>query len=421
MAHAQKLTVAEAQAFQGPGKLGDGDGLWLIARSGRRAWHFHYMRAGKAREMSLGNADLITLAEARNLHREARLLLARGIDPLEQRREQAEAEATGNVPAHTFTEAAAAFIAAHAAGWRNAKHAQQWRNTLATYAEPIIGTMVLGAIDTNDVLRILMPLWAIKPETASRVRSRIENVLDYAKARGWRDGPNPALWRGNLQLLLPAKGKVRKVEHHAALDWREAPDFWRKLAERDGMGVRALRFAILTAVRSGEVRGATWSEIDLDAAIWTIPAARMKAERAHRVPLAGPAVSILRPLAEAKDGSGLVFFGLKRNTPLSDMTLTAVLRRMGRGDLTAHGFRSTFRDWAAETTAHPNHVVELALAHAIGDKVEAAYRRGDLFEKRAALMADWGAFLARPAGKVLHGKFGPRKAPGAAGPPEALA
>ena len=234
-------------------------------------------------------------------------------------------------------------------GWRNPKHRQQWRNTLSTYAEPVIGNLPVGAVTTEQVLEVLNPIWRTRPETATRVRGRIEQVLSYSIARGWRDGPNPAVWRGHLQLMLPAKGKVRAVEHHAALDWREAPAFMVELRARASFGARALEFLILTAVRSGEVRGATWDEFDLATRTWTIPAARMKAARPHRVPLSEPALGILRAMAKLKDGSGLVFLGQKHGTPLSDMTLTAVLRRTGRNDLTAHGFRSTFRDWAART------------------------------------------------------------------------
>ena len=271
--------------------------------------------------------------------------------------------------------------------------------------------MPVGAIETEHVLSVLAPIWSKKPETASRLRGRIELVLSYATARGWRDRNvlNPAIWRGHLQLVLPSKRKVRAVEHHAALPWQEAPAFTRALRQREGFGVNALMFAILTATRSGEVRGARWNEVDLDGAVWTIPARRMKGRQPHRVPLPAPAVAILNELVKLKDGSGLVFLGTKLNTPMSDMTLTAVLRRMGRGELTVHGFRSTFRDWAAETTGYPNHVVEQALAHAIPSAVEAAYRRGDLFEKRKALMDDWATYLEKSPAQVVRPEFGRRR------------
>ncbi len=389
-----KLTASGVQNKREPGRYGDGDGLWLeVATPQRRAWFLRYMRNGKARTMALGDADGVSLKQAREKAADARKLLGQGIDPIDQRRASREAETAAQAKRTTFGEAAQQYIAGHEPGWRNPKHRQQWRNTLSTYAEPVIGNLPVGAVTTEQVLEVLNPIWRTRPETATRVRGRIEQVLSYSIARGWRDGPNPAVWRGHLQLMLPAKGKVRAVEHHAALDWREAPAFMVELRARASFGARALEFLILTAVRSGEVRGATWDEFDLATRTWTIPAARMKAARPHRVPLSEPALGILRAMAKLKDGSGLVFLGQKHGTPLSDMTLTAVLRRMGRNDLTAHGFRSTFRDWAAENTHHPNHVVELALAHAIGDKVEAAYRRGDLFEKRQALMADWAAYL----------------------------
>ena len=245
----------------------------------------------------------------------------------------------------SFGTVAADYIAAHEAGWRNAKHREQWHSTIATYVDPIIGKLAINAVGTNDVLKVLQPIWTTKPETASRVRGRVETILSYATVRGWREGPDPAVWRGHLQLMLPATGKIHRVVHLAALDWREAPAFITELRQRDGFGTRALEFAILTAARSGEVRGARWSEIDLDCATWVLPASRMKAGKSHRVPLSRPALLILLEMAKLKDGSGLVFPGMKRGEPLSDMSLTAVLRRMGRGELTAHGFRSTFRDW----------------------------------------------------------------------------
>jgi integrase len=396
-----KLTATGLKRL-GLGMYGDGDGLWLrVVTPERRSWLFRYQRQGKAHEMGLGSFPAVSLAEAREKVQAARKLLSNGIDPLDQRRAERQAAEAEEARATTFGEAAAAYIAAHEAGWRNAKHAAQWRSTLATYAEPMIGAMACGAIETADILKVLQPIWTKKPETATRLRGRLEMILSYAAVRGWREGPNPAVWRGHLQLMLPARGKVAPVVHHAALDWREAPAFMAKLRAREGMGARALEFAILTGARSGEVRGAEWAEIDLDRAEWIIPAKRMKAKRAHRVPLSEPALALLREQAKLKDGSGLVFFGQRRGVIMSDMTLTAVLRRMGRGELTAHGFRSTFRDWAAETTGHPNHVVEAAIAHAISDKVEAAYRRGDLFEKRAVLMDDWAAFLGRQPAEVV--------------------
>jgi integrase len=396
-----KLTATRIKHLS-PGKHGDGDGLWLhVVTAERRSWLFRYQRQGKAREMGLGSFPVVSLADAREKAQAARKLLSNGIDPLDQRKAEHQAAEIEEARATTFAEAAEACIASHEAGWRNAKHAAQWRSTIQTYAAPVIGAKACNAIETNDILKVLQVIWTKKPETATRLRGRLEMILSYATARRWREGPNPAVWRGHLQLLLPSRRKVAPVQHHAALDWREAPAFMKKLRAREGMGARALEFAILTAVRSGEVRGAQWAEIDIDTAEWVIPAERMKAKREHRVPLSEPAIALLREQAKLRDGSGLVFLGQRHGVVMSDMTLTAVLRRMGRGELTAHGFRSTFRDWAAETTAHPNHVVEKALAHAISDRTEAAYRRGDLFEKRATLMDDWAAFLGRKTAEVV--------------------
>jgi integrase len=397
----EKLKPASVKHL-GPGMHGDGDGLWLrVVTKERRSWLFRYQRHGKAREMGLGGFPDVSLADARDKAQAVRKQLANGIDPIDQRAAERQAEATEQAHATTFAEAAKAYIEANETGWRSGKSAQQWRNSLATYAEPVLGKMACTAIETGDVLKVLQPIWAAKPETATRVRRRIEAVLSFAKVRGWRSGENPAVWRGHLQNTLPARGKVAPVVHYAALDWRKAPAFMAELQAREGMGARALAFAILTAARSGEVRGARWSEIDFDRAEWTIPAERMKAGQPHRVPLSEPALALLREQAKLKDGSGLVFLGQRKHVPMSDMTLTAVLRRMGRGDLTAHGFRSTFRDWAAEATHHPNHVVEQALSHAIASAVEAAYRRGDLIAKRQTLMDDWAAFLCRQPADVV--------------------
>jgi integrase len=287
------------------------------------------------------------------------------------------------------------------AGWRNAKHRQQWENTLATYVYPTLGELPVSAIDTGLVVQVLDPIWTEKPETASRVRGRIEAVLDAATVRGFRQGPNPAQWKGSLAHVLPAPAKVRKVEHHAALPFDQMPAFLAALRGRPGMAARALEFAILSASRTGEVLGARWGEIDLAAKVWTVPADRMKAGREHRVPLSSPALAVLetvQPLALMRDGKpdpvAPVFPGLRRALPLSNMSLLMVLRRMERDDLTAHGFRSTFSDWAAERTAYPREAVEMALAHTINNKVEAAYRRGDLFDKRCRLMDDWARFCS---------------------------
>jgi hypothetical protein len=293
-----KLTAAEVRGLREPGKYSDGDGLLLhVISTTRRGWFFRYQRNGKERMMALGGADHITLAEARDRRDDARKLLTQGVDPLEHRR-QRKVEA---VPKTTFAEAAEQYIAAHEAGWRSAIHRAQWKSTLATYAYPIIGQLAVSEVDTDHVLEVLDPIWRGKPETASRIRGRIEQILSYAAVRGWRDRAalNPALWRGHLQLMLPARSKVQKVEHHAALDWREAPAFMRELHERDSFGARGLQFAILTATRSGEVRGARWDEMDVDDATWTIPAERMKGRRMHRVPLSKSALAVLREVGSS--------------------------------------------------------------------------------------------------------------------------
>ena len=324
-----------------PGKYSDGQGLILhVVTADRRNWIFRYMRAGKDRAMGLGSAAVVSLDEAREKAQAARKLLAAGDRP-DRRRHAEQAAAQAQQAARvSFAEAAALYIAAHEAGWRIRATGSNGATHWTAYAEPVIGAVPVAEIDANMVLRVLQPIWTTKPETASRVRSRIEMVLDYATARGWRSGTNPAIWRGNLKLMLPAKAKVRAVKHHAALDWREMPAFMAELRERDGMGARALEFAILTAARSGEVRGARWSEINLDRAVWTIPAARMKAGREHRVPLTEAALAILTAQAAVRDDSGLIFHGHRHGTPMSDMTLSAVLIRMGHGGVTVHGFRS---------------------------------------------------------------------------------
>ncbi len=394
------LTAVDVRS-KPPGRHGDGGGLYLLAKGPDSAfWLFRYKVAGKMREAGLGRArgrGATPLAEARE--RAAAMLrdVRAGRDPLAEREQAARAAA---IEARTFAQAAEAFVAAQAASWRNAKHAGQWRATLATYAFPTIGALPVAVVATEHVLAILTPLWQAKAETASRLRGRIEQVLDAERVHGNRSGENPARWRGHLDKLLPARSKVAPVEHHAALPWPDLPAFMRRLGVADGMGARALELAILTAARSGEVLGARWGEIDMEARTWTVPAARMKVGREHRVPLAEPTLALLHRLAtlrEDADPSGFLFPGAAPGKPLSNMTMTAVLRRMKRADVVPHGFRSTFRDWAAETTGFPSEVVEMALAHAVGDKVEAAYRRGDLFEKRRQLMAAWASYATGPA------------------------
>ena len=409
----EKKLTARAVEHAAPGMHGDGNGLWFrVVTPERRQWLLRYSRHGKTREMGLGAYPDVSLAVARDKAQTARQQLANDIDPIEARESQRQAEAAKAAHAVTFSQAAKAYIESHEAGWRSAKHAAQWRSTLANYAKPVIGQMACSAIETADVLKVLTPIWANKPETATRVRTRIEAVLSYAKSNGWRSGENPAAWRDHLAHSLPSRSKVAPVVHHAALPWHEAPAFMAALRAREGMGVPALQFAILTAARSGEVRRAQWSEIDMGRAEWIIPADRMKAGKEHRVPLSDAALAILREMAALNDGSGLVFLGRRKGVRMSDLTLTSPLRSMGRGDLTAHGFRSTFRDWAAETTGYSHELCEVALAHAVagGDKTVAAYQRGDLFAKRRALMDDWAAYLAKPPAKIVRPRFGKQRA-----------
>ena len=376
------------------GKFCDGAGLWLVVRkNGSKAWGFRYCRDGRAREMGLGPLEKVSLALARKRAQAARELLAAGRDPIEARRAHKRAP--------TFKEAAEQYIERHEAGWKNPKHRAQWKSTLERYAYPVLGNVPVDQIEQSETLLVLDPIWGSKTETASRVRGRIEAVLDAEIALGHRTGPNPARWRGHLSKLMTKPSKLRKVKHHAAMPWEEVPGFMAELKEQRGIAAQALRFALLTACRSGEVRLATWDEIDLDTGTWTVPSERMKTGREHRVTLSPPALELLRDLPRF-DGSRYVFPSPRTGRPLSDAALGKVLRDMG-SSVTAHGFRSSFRDWAAESTAFPNHVCEQALAHSIGDKVEAAYRRGDLFEKRRQLMDAWSVFCTTPtaAGVVV--------------------
>jgi integrase len=376
----------------------DGGGLYLrVTEDGNKNWVYRFMLNGRPRWMGLGPLALYGLQEARQKAVDARRLRHEGIDPIETRRAVRARERLDAAKAMTFSQCAEAYLTAHRAGWRNAKHAGQWEATLATYAEPIMGALPVQAIDTALVMKALEPVWREKPETASRLRGRIEAILNWARVRGYRDGENPARWRGHLDHLLPARSKVRKVEHHAALPYAALPGFLVSLREQEGIAARALEFAILTAARTGEVLGARLDEIDTAAKVWTIPADRMKAHKEHRIPLSVRAFEILEDVKQA-DGEHLYFFpGAKLGKPLSNMAFLMLLRRMKRADLTAHGFRSSFRDWAAERTGFPGEVAEMALAHSISGKVEAAYRRGDLFEKRRKLMEAWAQFCAAPA------------------------
>ena len=353
------------------------------------------MVGGKRREMGLGSYPEVSLKDAREAARRARADIREGRDPIGERQAARQALMASSVKRTTFKEAAQAFIAAQEAGWSNPKHGKQWASTLETYAYPIIGGLAVGDVTLAHILKILEPIWTEKTETATRVRGRIEQILDAAYARGQIDAPwqNPARWRGHLDKVLAKPSRVANKAHHRALPVDAASAFMDRLKGCDGMGARALEFVILTAARSGEVRGARWSEIDLDKGLWIVPADRMKAKREHRVPLSADALDLLRSLPRV-EGSDLVF-PAARGGPLSDMTLSAVTRRIGV-DAVPHGFRSTFRDWAAERTSYPSEVCEMALAHSVGNKVEAAYRRGDMLERRRRLMDDWAAFLKAP-------------------------
>jgi integrase len=396
----QKLSPLQiSRAVKRQCSLNDGGGLYFISRPPNGAsWMFRFNRHGKDRWMGIGQYPTVTLSDARQRATDARRLLIDDVDPINHRREQRSLARLEHAKRMTFAQCAAQYIASHKAAWRNSKHRAQWESTLATYAYPVIGTLPIAAIDTPLVMKVLQPIWTTKPETASRLRGRIEAILNWATASEFRTGPNPARWRGHLDNLLPAKSKIARVTHHAALPYTELPDFMAALRDQDGNAARALEFLILTAARTGEVIGARWSEINLSEKLWTIPAERMKASKEHRVPLSPRAIEILEAIMPADaNPEGFAFPGSKTGKPLSNMAFLMLLRRMGRTDLTAHGFRSTFRDWCAERTSFPSEVVEMALAHTIGNKVEAAYRRGDLFEKRRQLMANWSDYCVSPA------------------------
>jgi integrase len=380
-------TVKTAKA----GYHGDGNGLYLqVTSTGARTWLFRYKVAGKNRWMGLGPVRLVGLADARDAALEAKKQLRTGIDPLTHKRATRSGRQSNS---HLFQAVAAEYIEAHKAGWKNAKHGDQWAATLKAYAYPVIGSLDVGAIELDHILRILKPIWIEKSETASRVRGRIESVLDYAVVHDWRSGENPARWRGYLSEVLPAKAKVTKVQHHAALPWKEAPTLWAELRGHDSISARCLQFVILTATRSGEARGARWNEINLVEKLWTIPEERMKGGKPHRVPLSATAMAVvetMKPLKRKLDD--MVFPGGSKGKPLSDVAVSKALHTIRKG-LTVHGFRSTFRDWCAEGTACPRDVAEAALAHTNKNKVEAAYFRTDQLEQRKELMTAWARYL----------------------------
>ena len=385
----EKLSAVGVTKLTKLGYHGDGAGLWLqISATGSKSWIFRYTLSGKAREMGLGPLHTVSLAGARTKARECRQKIIDGLNPLDERKQKRLTDALEAAKKMTFDQCAAAYIAVHRAGWKNEKHANQWENTLSTYASPVFGALPVASVDTALVLKVLEPIWATKTETATRLRGRIEQVLDWATVREFRQGENPVRWRGHLDKLLGKPSKLQNVEHHPSLPWRDISAFMPLLKAQEGFAARAVELAILTACRSGEVRGATWAEFDLTAKLWAIPSIRMKASREHVVPLSDEAVTLLEKLPRTGEH---VFPGM-RGGALSDMSLTAVLRRMKRGDITVHGFRSTFRMWAAESSNFPRELAEHALAHKLPDAVEAAYQRGTMIDKRRRLMAAWSKF-----------------------------
>ena len=389
-----RLKGTQINSKREPGRYADGGGLYLqVGPTGGRAWLFRYMLSGKSREMGLGSINTVDIAQARTEATECRRLVLAGIDPIEARktgRMQALIDASRS---KTFKQCAKAYIEAHQTGWKNAKHAAQWTATLDAYVYPKFGDLPVSAVDTGKVMEVLEAdkLWTTKTETATRVRGRIEKVLDWAAARGYRDNTNPARWTGHLDKMLPKPSKVRKVAHHAALPFAALPTFFEALVADTSGAARALQLIILTATRTNETLQAQWKEFDLDAKIWTIPGERMKAGVEHRIPLSDTAVKIIQAQFEMKQND-YVFPGARDKKPLSNMACLMLLGRMQRDDITVHGFRSTFRDWAAETTNFSREVAEMALAHTIKDDTEAAYRRGDLLEKRRALMSLWADY-----------------------------
>jgi len=401
---AERFTALFVKHIKRPGKYCDGRGLYLHVRPSKRktnrsgvnkTWTFRYVRFAKQTWMGLGPYPEITLAEARDLAFAERRKLCKGIDPLADKRARQAAARTAHENMLTFAECAERYVDSQAPGWSNPKHVEQWRSTLTNLAGPIFGHLPVDQIDTALIMRCLEPIWTTKTETASRLRGRIESVLSWSTVRGYRHGDNPARWRGHLDKLLPRPSQVARVRHHAALPYVDIGDFMQQLRADKGSAARALEFTILTATRTSEVIQAEWSEFDLARRTWVIPAERMKSKREHRVPLSAAALSVLQTL-KRRDPT-YVFPGQKSHSHLSNAAMMAALKRLNQNGITVHGFRSTFRDWCAESTNYPGYVAEMALAHALRDKTEAAYRRGDLFEKRSRLMADWARYCSKPA------------------------
>jgi integrase len=396
-----RLSNLKVERAKRPGMYADGGSLYLrVAEGGSKQWIFRYTVNGRNRDMGLGPVHTLTLAEARERATEARKLRLDGIDPIANKRARVAALRAADAKAKTFADCVKGFIEDNESSWTSVKHRRQWETSLIKYAYPILGSLPVAAIDTPLVLRVLKPIWDAKRETASRLRGRIENVLGWATVHHYRSGDNPARWNGLLEHALPA---VVKGDHHAALPYTQVASFMQALRKDTGIVARALEFITLTAVRLGEATGATWDEIDLEAKTWTIPASRMKADQEHRVPLSDAAISVLKTVREIRQ-SDYVFAGFKPGRPIGSDALRELIKKLAGADVTVHGLRSTFRDWAAEQTNVQREVAEVALAHAIPDAVEAAYRRGDLFDKRRKLMGAWAAYCAKvetDAGKVV--------------------
>jgi integrase len=388
MAEINKLSALKVAKIAKAGKYSDGKGLYLqVTQRLVRSWIFRYERGGVEHYMGLGAVYSVGLAEAREEARKARLLLQQGIDPLQHKTELVAKNRAVTASSKVFEECVQEYISSHKDSWRNEKHGKQWESTLLKYACPRLGRMDVRLINTALVLQVLEPIWKTKTETATRLRERIERVLAWAATKGYREGENPARWSGHLEELLPKPSKLKQVKHHPSLPYMQIGAFLRLLRLEKGVAAQALEFTILTASRTGEVRFAKWDEIDLAAKVWVIPAARMKTSREHRVPLVDETIAILERM------KGLdtfwVFPSARLDKPMSNMAMLAVLERMQQMDITVHGFRLTFRVWAAEQTTYPKELPEMALAHSVGSAVEEAYQRADLFERRRAVMADW--------------------------------
>ena len=391
-----RLTVKAVDNFDTPGDYNDGGGLYLqVSPWITKSWMLRYRIHGRQRAMGLGSYPAVTVKEARERASDAKRQVRDGVDPIEARNARALQARLSSAKTATFTDCASAYIESHRAGWANPKHAAQWSATLETYAYPVFGPLPVQAVDTTLVMKCVEPIWREKTETASRVRGRIESVLDWAKVRGYRDGENPARWRGHLDKLLPARTKVTKVKHHAAMPYADMAPFMRELRGREGIAPKALEFVILTAARVSEAVNAKWSEFNLNRKLWTVPAERMKAKREHRVPLSSLALKLLERLEAQREGD-YVFPGWTiPDKPLTGAACLTLLDDMGHADLTTHGFRSSFRDWAAEQTNFPREIAEAALGHVLSNKTEAAYQRGDLLDRRGLLMQAWAQYCTK--------------------------